>query len=154
MRVMIVIPVLIFLVNIKDWDKALTSVLFWSYVAFCLGVVLYTYVNYRIVSKMEGLDGRVKTILQEQITVLETRLRRNTIGLRLVVLYFIVLLEVLPHFQHYRMLDKWHNLSPLIRFGVYAGFLLFQYFVSRRIMQHKFGHHLAYLKSLVKEMQE
>lgn len=152
-RVMIIIPILIFLVNIKDWDKALTSVLFWSYVVFCIGVVIYSYVNYRIVSRMEGMSERVKETLQEQVDVLETRLRRNIVGLRIVLLYFIVLLEVLPHFQHYRMLDKWHALSPVIRFGVYAGFLLFQYFVSRRIMQIKFGNHLAYLKSLVKEMQ-
>jgi hypothetical protein len=153
-RVMIILPILIFLVNVKDWDKTLTSVLFWSYVAFCIGVVIYTYVNYRIVSKMEGMDRRVRTTLEEQIAILETRLRRNIVGLRIVLLYFIVLLEVLPSFQHYRMLDKWHALSPLIRFGAYAGFLLFQYFVSRRIMQHKFGNHLSYLKSLIKEMQD
>lgn len=96
----------------------------------------------------------MKNTLQEQVAVLETRLRRNLIGLRFVLLYFIVLLEVLPYFQHYRMLDKWHSLTPLLRFGMYAGFLLFQYFMSRRLYQYKFGSHLEYLKNLVSEMHD
>ncbi|HET7898729.1 MAG TPA: hypothetical protein VFL47_13690, partial [Flavisolibacter sp.] len=111
------------------------------------------YFNYRVVGKMEGMNGRVINNLQEQVNLLETRLRRNIIGVRLALLYFIVLLEVLPFFQHYRMLDKWHALSPWIRIGAYAGFVLFQYFVSRRLFQRKFGHHLSYLKDLVREMQ-
>jgi Mn2+/Fe2+ NRAMP family transporter len=153
-RVMIIVPILVIFVNVKDWDKALTSVLLWSYVLFCLGVIAFTYANYRIVSKMEGMDERVKTTLQEQVALLERRLRRNKIGVRLAGLYFVVLLEVLPYFQHFKMLDTWHSLSPLYRFSAYAAFLLFQYFISRLVMQRKFGHHLDYLKSLVKEMQD
>lgn len=153
-RVMIILPILIFLVNVNDWQQALTSVLFWSYVAFCTGVAVYMWFNYRVVSRLEGMDGRVKNTLQEQVAVLETRLRRNLIGIRFVLLYFIVLLEVLPSFQHYRMLDKWHSLSPLLRFGIYAGFLLFQYFMSRRLYQYKFGSHIDHLKNLVSEMHD
>jgi len=153
-RLMIVLPVLIIFTNVTNWQETLTSVLFWSYVAFCLIVVLYNYYNYRIVSKMEGMDGMVKSNLQEQVSLLETRLRRNMIGIRIVLLYFIVLVEVLPYFQHFRMLDKWHALSPLIRFGSYAGMLILQYFVSRWHCKQKFDDHLAHLKSLVKEMQD
>ena len=152
-RVMIVIPIAILLVNVKDWEKTLSSVLFWSYVVFCIGVVVYNYFNYRVVSKMEGMNSRVINNLQEQITVLETRLHHNIVGIRLALLYFIILLEVLPYFQHYRMLDKWHALSPVVRLSAYIGFVLFQYFVSRRLFQRKFGHHLTYLKDLVREMQ-
>lgn len=154
MRVMILLPVFLLLVNIKNWETALTSVLFWSYAAFCLGVVVYSYFSYRVVRSMEGMDGMVKANLQQQISLLETRLQRNRIGVRIVLLYFIVLLEVLPFFQHYRMLDKWHALSPLIRFGSYLALLVFQYFASRRVCRIRFGEHLAYLKNLVAQMQE
>jgi hypothetical protein len=51
------------------------------------------------------------------------------------------------------MLDKWHSLSPIIRFGSYAALLLMQYFIARKIRERKVGRHLTYLKELVKEMQ-
>ena len=153
MRFMIVIPVLLFLVYIKDWQATLGSVLFWSYVVFCLGVVLYNYGHYRVVRTMEGMQGPVKAMLQQQIDLLEARLRRNMLGVRIALLYFVVLLEVLPFFQHYRMLDKWHALSPLIRISAYAGLFLLQYFVSRSVKQRKFGQHITYLKNLVSQMQ-
>jgi hypothetical protein len=60
---------------------------------------------------------------------------------------------VLPYFQHYRMLDKWHSLPLLVRIAVYLGFLLLQYFISPVILQRKFGRHLNYLNTLVKEME-
>lgn len=153
MRIMIIIPVMLLLVNVKDWETTLSSVLFWSYVAFCLAVVVYNYFNYRLVGKMEGMDGRVSNTLNDYIALLETRLQRNVTGVRLSLLYFILLLEVLPSFQHNPMLDKWHALSPLVRWGAYAGFLLLQYVVSRRLFRRKFGDHLLHLKDLAKELQ-
>ena len=152
-RVMIILPILILLTNISKIPGVLSSIIFWSYVVFCIGVVVFTYYNYRIVKRMERMDGNVKATLIEQIGLLETRLQQIRLGVRLASLYFIVLLEVLPYFQYYRMLDKWHSLSPLIRFGAYAAFLVLQYFASRRMLRVKFGNHLAYLKKLVKEME-
>ena len=154
MKLLTLIPIFVLLVNVKDWQVTLTSVMFWSYVLFCFGVVVFSYQGYRIVSKMESMDGMVKSNLQKQIAVLETRLHHNMIGVRIALLYFIALTEVLPYFQHYRMLDKWHALSPFIRFGSYAALLLMQYFVSRRHCQYKFGDHIAHLKSLVAEMHD
>jgi hypothetical protein len=150
---MAILPVVLLTTNLGNADAVLTSVLFWSYVVFCLGVIVFSYYNYRIVEKMEGMDGMVKSNLEQQLHLLETRLRWNMIGLRIVLLYFIVLLEVVPYFQHYRMLSKWHSLDPLIRFGAYAAFLILQYFTSRRVCQQKFGRHIAYLKSLVNELE-
>jgi hypothetical protein len=75
------------------------------------------------------------------------------IGLRIVLLFFIVLVEVLPYFQHYRMLDKWHSLSAFTRFGSYAALLVLQYFVNRMVSERKFGGHIKYLKALMEEMQ-
>jgi cbb3-type cytochrome oxidase subunit 1 len=102
---------------------------------------------------MEQIDGMVKLNLEQQISLLETRLRQNLIGIRVALLLFIVLLEVLPYFQNFRMLNTWHSLLPVIRFGAYAALFLFQYFVSRKVSQRKFGRHIAHLKELVKQMQ-
>jgi hypothetical protein len=151
--VMAILPVLLFLTNLDDTSKVLNSVMFWSYVAFCLGVVVFAYCNYRIVEKMEGMDRMVRLNLEQQINTLQTRLRWKIVGLRIVLLYFIALTEIVPFFQHYRILDKWHSLTPAIRFGAYAALLLLQYFFSRRIIQRKFGRHIDYLRGLVKEMQ-
>jgi hypothetical protein len=102
---------------------------------------------------MEGMDGMVKSNLEQQIFLLETRLKQNIIGIRIALLFFIVLTEILPYFQNFRMLNTWHSLSPFIRFGAYTALLLFQYFVSRSVSQRKFGNHIAHLKELVNQMQ-
>ena len=152
-KLMIVLPIFIFLTNLDDVHKVLSNIMFWSYIAFCLGLIIFSWFNYRIVQKMEVMDGIVKSSLEQQISILETRLKWHIIGVRLVFIFFMVLTEVLPYFQHYRMLDKWHSLSPFIRFSTYAGLLLLQYFSIRPILYRKFGQHLNYLKSLVREMQ-
>ena len=151
--VMALLPLFLLVTTIQDVTQVYTNVLFWSYVAFCLGMIIFALANYRIVKKMGAMDGMVKTNLEQQIDLLETRLKWKLIGLRMVGLFFIVLLETVPYFQHYRMLDKWHSLSPLIRFGAYAAFLLLQYFLSRMVSERKFGAHIKYLKSLMNEMQ-
>lgn len=150
---MLVLPVFLLSTTINDISQITTNILFWSYVAFCLGMVVFAAANYRIVEKMGTMDDMVRSHLQQQLDLLETRLKWKVIGLRITLLFFIVLLEVVPYFQHYRMLDKWHSFSPVIRFGTYAGFLILQYFLSRAVSERKFGSHIRYLKSLMNEMQ-
>src|ERR1051325_5219705 len=58
-KFMAVLPAILLLTNIDDVSKVLTSVMFWSYVAFCIGVIIFSYRNYRIAEKMEQMDGMV-----------------------------------------------------------------------------------------------
>ena len=153
MIAMTVVPIAIIGTNLEHIDKTLTSALFWFYILFCFGVIIFARFNYAMVKKMENMDGMVKSNLEQQIVILETRLQQNIIGIRVALLFFIVLTEVLPYFQDFRMLNKWHSLSPFIRFGAYAALLLFQYFLSRRLSQRKFGQHIDYLKELVQQMK-
>ena len=150
---MIVVPIAIVATNMPNIDKMLSSVLFWCYIIFCIGVVIFARLNYAVVKKMEVMDGMVKSNLEQQISILETRLRQNIIGIRVTLLFFIILTEILPYFQDFKMLNTWHALSPFIRFGVYTLLFLFQYFLSRGVTDQKFGRHIAHLKELVKEMQ-
>lgn len=151
---MALLPLLLLFTTIDDMSQIYTNVLFWSYVAFCAIMVVFGSANYRIVKKMGTMDGMVRYNLEQQIGLLETRLKWKLIALRIVLLFFVMLVEVVPYFQHYRMLDKWHSLSPLIRFGSYAALFVLQYFLSRIVSERKFGAHIKYLKTLMNEMQE
>jgi hypothetical protein len=150
---MAMVPFILFSVNLKDTDTVLSSVLFWSYIAFCIGMVLFARYNYKIVQRMQTMDTVVKSNLEQQVSLLEKRSKIEIWGLRGVLLFFVLLLETLPYFQHYRMLDKWHALSPFIRFGSYAGLLFIQYVLNRRLKEQRVGRHLAHLRELVKQMQ-
>jgi hypothetical protein len=152
-RFMAVIPFVLVLTNLDNLGGVLRSVMFWSYVIFCIGVIAFASYNYRIVAGMERMDGMVLSSLEQQIMILEKRLKQHMIGLRIVFVYFIVLSEIMPYFQHYRSLDLWHSISPVIRYSVYASLLVLQYFVSRAVCHRKFGAHISYLKQLIKQME-
>jgi multisubunit Na+/H+ antiporter MnhB subunit len=149
---MSVMPLLLMLSNFSNIDKVLTSVLFWSYVLFCIGVAIFARINYTIVGKMQGQDTMVKTNLEQQIILLEKRAKYELIAFRCALLYFAVLLEVLPYFQHFRMLDKWNSLNLFIRFGAYLLVAVFQYFMTTKVKHRKVGQHLESLKQLASQM--
>jgi hypothetical protein len=149
---MTVVPIAIIATNMHHIDKTLSSALFWFYVLFCIGVIIFARINYAVVQKMEGMDGNVKSNLERQIAILETRVKQNLVGIRIALLFFIVLTEVLPYFQNFKMLNTWHSLSPIFRFGAYAALFLFQYCISRVVSRRKFGQHISNLKELVKQM--
>ena len=150
---MSLLPFILLLGQIDDLSKPLTSVLFWTYVAFCVAMVIFASYNYRIVSNIEGMDAMVKDNLEQQVNLLDTRMKNMLTGQKVVMLLLIALTEIMPYFQHYRMLDKWHSLNPMIRYGAYGLLLVFQYFVGKWKFKTKFGEHINYLKNLVKEMQ-
>ena len=153
MIVMLVLPAMLLLATGGASHQVLSNVLFWSYVLFCMGVVVFAYRNYQIAGKMERVEAAVRPHLEQQVALLETRLRWKLVGVRVTLVYFIILIEVVPYFQQYRMLDKWHVLPLVVRFGAYAALLLVKYFVSRVINHRKFGSHLDYLKKLVQAME-
>lgn len=152
MRFMLFLMVAMIAMQIRNLDNAAAKIFIGTYVAFCILVAVFFYFNYRLTDKLEGFDGDVKSSLENYVSVLSRRLKWQSIGVKVVALIFIAMLEVLPYFLHARMLDKWHSLSPAIRFAAYAGFLLLQYFVSRSLQERKFGQHLSRLKELVKEL--
>jgi hypothetical protein len=149
---MITVSIAIIANNIGHIEKTLSSALFWFYILFCIGVIIVARLNYTVVKKIEGMDGMVKSNLEHQILILETRQRQKLIGIRVAMLFFIVLLEVLPYFQNLRMLNKWHSLSPFIRVAAYIVLFLFQYFMTGMVSRRRFRRHIDYLKELVKQM--
>ena len=134
-------------------DSTSSNLLFWTFIGFCLAMILTFYMNYRQTGKMEAMDEKVKNNLMKYVNMMEQRLRWQNIGARVVILFLILLLEIIPLYQHVRMLDTWNTLSPLIRFSSYAAYLVFQYYISRSVTRRKFGKHLDHLKSLLKEVK-
>ncbi len=151
--VMALLPLLLLATNSNNIEHALTSILFWSYVIFCVGVILFAFYNYQIVKRMQTMHTMVKANLEEQITLLEKRANVEIWGLRCALLFFAILVEVVPYYQHYSMLDKWHSFPVLVRIGTYTGLLLLQYFFNRQLKQQRVGRHLDYLKELIDQMQ-
>lgn len=152
-RLLIILPFIFIINNADDVSRPLTSILFWSYVLFCSMVIYFSYRNYHLVSEMSGMDTMVKINLQQQLALLRHNLKRKIIIVRIALIVFIILVEVVPYIQHYRMLEKWHSLSPLIRFSSYAAFIVLQYFLSKRISERKYGKHLSHLESLIQDME-
>ena len=150
--VLVLMPFVLLLTNITDVRQPLTSILFWSYVALCLALIVFSFYDYRIVQKMQGMDKVVKQNLEHQISTLETRLRWKITGLRIALLFLILLTEIVPYFQHYAVLDEWHSLPVVARFACYAVLIIAQFFLSPVVLHRKFGRHLEYLKALAKEL--
>jgi len=149
---MLLMPFLLLAVNADDISKPLTSVMYWSYVVFCIGMATMSINNYITANRLQRMDGLLKANLEQQITLLQTRMKWTIISLRLALLFFVILVEVLPYFQHFRMLDKWHSLPLIARYGTYVALFLFQYFLSPRLLQYKFGRHLESLKQMAGEL--
>jgi len=150
---MAIIPAYFIIFNVDDVHALLNNVILWSYIAFCLGVIIFSYYNYRIVNKMEGMDHMVKMNLEQQVDLLERRMKWKKTALIFALIFFFLLIEIVPYFQHYRMLDKWHSLPVAIRYLAYAGLFVLQYFANTWVNERRYGRHLKYLKELAKEMQ-
>ncbi|MEO8962495.1 MAG: hypothetical protein ABI325_11480 [Ginsengibacter sp.] len=150
---MTIIPAIIIFNNAGNLNSVLNSVILWCYLAFCIGVIVFSFYNYRIVSKMESMDNLVKANLEQQVDLLETRMKWKKTGLMIALIFFILLTEIVPYFQHYRMLDKWHSLHTAIRYFIYAGLFALQYFANTWVNERRYGRHLKYLKELANEMQ-
>lgn len=150
---MTAVTIFILATNLQHLDKTLSSVLFWFYILFCISVIIFARLNYGRVKKMQQMDAGVKSNLEQQIFILEKGVRQNLMGIRMALVLFIILIEVLPYFQHFRMLNTWHSLSPYTRYGAYTALFLFQFFVTRILTRRKFVKHIDHLKEFVKEMQ-
>ncbi len=149
----IIIIAFIVLNNITHSFTEINYLFFFSYVIFCGLLACFFYQNYRMIRRIEKMDGLIKATVQQQITLLESRLKIHLAAVRIALLFFITLTEVLPYFQHGRMLDKWHAVSPYIRVLVYVSVIALQYFISRGLSNRKFGRHLRHLKDLVVQLQ-
>ena len=63
MIAMTVVPLAIIATNLHQIDKTLSSALFWFYIVFCIGVIIFARLNYSVVKKNggNGRKGKIKS---------------------------------------------------------------------------------------------
>src|SRR5438445_7083550 len=66
MRLMAVIPLLLIATNANDISTVFSSLLFWAYVVFCIGMVSFGWASYNIAAKMENNETDVRSNLEQQ----------------------------------------------------------------------------------------
>jgi amino acid transporter len=150
--VLIVVPVALLLTNIDYLSAAFSSILFWTYILFCIGMMAFAFYNLRIVMSLQHSHEMLSTHLRRKLELLEKRKKAELIFMRATLLLLIILTEITPYFQQYRMLDKWHALSPAIRFPVYVLMIVLQYFASRNLKRKRTGEHIDHLRKLVGQL--
>ncbi len=124
---------------------------FWWYFAFCFGLALFFYVNYRLVQRLEKSDQPLTSHLRAEVNIIEKRMRWQRVFTRLVAIVLMVLAEILPFYSNESMVVKWHAVEPALRVAAYAAFLVFQYYVGRRLAKRRYGQHLERLKQILND---
>lgn len=151
-QLVLILMIAIALSNSRNLDNAAANILFWTYIAFCLCLMIFFYFNYRRTTALENMDGDLRSYIENYVNSMERRINGQYVAVRFVGLLFVLLLEILPYYSHSRMLDKWHALSPVIRFSLYAAFFILQYVAGNRFRERKFGTHLSRLKQVLKDL--
>lgn len=152
---LIILPVVVALlaIQLSRHHAIFSDILFWCYVVICLLICGYFYFSYRLVSNMQCADCMVKANLEKQIHMLAKAYKWRLIVMRLLFIFFIVLLEVMLYFQQEPSLIKWYAQPLSVRLLCYAGLVVLFYVVSKLILNRKYGKHIRYLKELVQQMQ-
>lgn len=148
----VLLAVLFLLIFYQFRNKDLfINTFFWWYLFVCLSLCLFFYANLRLVKRLERTDQPLTSHLLTQLSLIEKRMRWHRIFTRVAVIVLIILAETLPFFSDESMVLKWHAVDPLLRVVVYLAFILFQYFVGKRLAQKRYGQHLQRLKGLLND---
>ncbi len=152
---LIILPfvMLMLMFTLSKHHDIFSDVLFWCYVVICIMMCSYFFFSYRLISNMQYMEGKIKSNLEKQVHMLENFSKWRLIIVRIVFVAFIVLLEILMHYQQEPSLAKWHAQPFGLRIVCYAALFLVFYFFSKAAFKYKYGKHIQYLKSLVQQMQ-
>ena len=153
-RQIIVLALVFFLFARQLHDRVLYENVFFMWYACCaLLLCAFFYINLQLVRRLENTDNNMIAYIKNEVALLEKRMQWQRWFVRFTIAALIVLLEVLPYFSDERMLQKWHNVSLIIRIAVYAALLLFQYFVKNMIAHRRYGQHIERLKEILADAE-
>jgi hypothetical protein len=153
---LIVIPLAMsfLILNLSRHHDIFSDILFWVYVAICIALVGYFYFNYRLLGRMQDFQGQVKANLERQVSILEKGIRWRLAIIRILFVFFIVLLEILLYYHQEPSLVKWYARPIGLRIAGYAALCLLFYLFTGFVIRHKYSKHVSYLRELVKQMEE
>ena len=125
----------------------------WYLIGFCLLIMIYFYLNYRLISRMQTMEGDVKTHLQRQVRLLRQGLKWRLLITRSLLLVFFLLLEFFMYQKQDMGIDDWSHQSLALRLSVYAGVFLFFYFLTKWATDHRYKKHIRHLEMLTEQME-
>jgi hypothetical protein len=114
---------------------------------------LFSLFNYIVVKKLQQPAGNIKQNLLDKISRLKTLYNRYLYIHQGLYLLMAVLLELTMRFNLDANFNGWSNVNPVIRFAVYAAFLIVQFIVKRDTLKKYYGQYLDKLNSLVSQME-
>lgn len=153
-RQIIILLFVLFLIIRQLHDRVLYENVFFMWYACCaLLLCAFFYINLQLVRALENTDNTMIAYIKNEVALLEKRMKWQRWFVRFAIVALIVLLEVLPYFSDERMLQKWHNVSLVIRIAAYAALLLFQYFVKNMVAHRRYGRHIERLKEILAEAE-
>lgn len=125
----------------------------WYFITFCLLITLYFYLNYRVVSQIQTVEGDVKTNLKRQVLLLQTGLKWRLLITRGLMILFIILLEFLMQLKQDNGFEGWHHQPIFLRLLVYAGTFSGFYLLTKFATNLRYKKHIRHLESLTEQMQ-
>jgi len=128
--------------------------LVWYLLCFCLIMMLYFYVNYRLVNRTQLSEGDVYSNLVIQTKMLTQLLQLRLLLMRGAIALFFLLLEVLMYLRHGKGYESWQAHSIFFRLAVYVVTFIFFFFFTRLAINHRYRKNIQYLQLLVKELEE
>jgi hypothetical protein len=128
--------------------------LVWYLLCFCAVMMVYFYVNYRLVDKRQVAGGDVRSNLIHQTKMLTTFLNLRLLVMRGAIAFFFLLVEAFMYFRHGEGFQSWHARSILLRLAVYAGTFLFFFLFTRLVINHRYGRDITHLQELCKELEK
>ncbi|MDQ6608532.1 MAG: hypothetical protein M3Y85_01780 [Bacteroidota bacterium] len=119
---------------------------------FCFLITIYFYLNYRLVSQIQAVDGDVKTNLKRQVRLLQAGLKWRLLITRGMMVLFIIVLELLMQLKQDNGFEKWHTQPVVIRLLIYAGAFLFFYLLTKFATNLRYNKYIRHLEVLTEQL--
>jgi hypothetical protein len=129
------------------------DIIFWTY-AFLMAIIsIYAFVNYRMVSRLEKMDGPVYPHLYEEISAIEKSINMNNRIVLFMLVFFFILGETVMQIGLEPGLHKWMAVPFVYRVMIYIAFLILKIFLSKFIFNRKYKPHLDKLKEIIQHIK-
>lgn len=121
--------------------------------SFCTIMLVYFYVNYRLVSKMQLNEGDVHSNLVRQTKMLTRLLQLRLLLMRGALILFMVLAELMMYFRQGKGYESWQAHSVIYRLTMYGIVFIFFFFFTRIAINRRYRKHIQRLETLIKEFE-
>jgi hypothetical protein len=144
----------IVLIQFSDKKDFAAQFLVWYLLSFSSVMLVYFYVNYRLVSNMQLNEGDVRSHLIQQTKSLSRLLQLRLLLMRGAMVLFFALSELLMYLRHGKGYESWQAHSLQFRLALYVIVFVFFFFFTRIAINHRYKNNIQRLQALIKESEE